>query len=148
MTLKKVRVMSSVILRRRRQRNPLKPLESLLLYRFRVHYSMMMKSPTLISLSTMVFPTLLSLRVFRLVHLMPFLTGGSGGGKQVRRRPPSWKRKAQARKSALSTPAVSSTPKEIGGKRKPDSINSSPAKKFSVPSTNSVASSLKPLLLQ
>lgn len=74
--------------------------------------------------------------------------GSGGGGKKARRRPPSWKRKVQAGKKSLDTLAALSTPKENGGKRKPDPLSLSPAKKLSVPSTVSVASILKPLLPQ
>ncbi|XP_018460757.2 uncharacterized protein LOC108831734 [Raphanus sativus] len=74
--------------------------------------------------------------------------GGSKEGKQARRRPPSWKRKSQTGKSSLNSSGTPFALKEISGKRKPESVNQSPAKKPSVPSTNTVASSVKPLQFQ
>lgn len=78
-------------------------------------------------------------------------SGDSCAPKHQRRRPPSWKRKAQASKQPLSSNLASeatTTPLETGGKRKPDASAMSPAKKLSTPKTTSVASSLKPLLPQ
>ncbi|XP_009138088.1 uncharacterized protein LOC103862131 [Brassica rapa] len=78
-------------------------------------------------------------------------SGDSITPKQQRRRPPSWKRKAQAGKGASPSNRISksSAPQlESSGKRKTDAISMSPSKKLSTPTTNSVASSLKPLLPQ
>lgn len=75
-------------------------------------------------------------------------SGDSSFPKQQRRRPPSWKRKAQASKGLYSSNLAikaTETPLETGGKRKPDASSLSPTKKLSTPKTISVASSLKPL---
>lgn len=77
--------------------------------------------------------------------------GDSNGVKGARRRPPSWKRKAQAGKSsAKASPSseITMPPLESGGKRKPETVSMSPSKKSSTPTSISVASSLKPLLPQ
>lgn len=75
-------------------------------------------------------------------------SGDSNAPKQQRRRPPSWKRKAQACKGASPSNRISKStapPLESSGKRKTDAISMSPSKKLSTPTTNTVASSLKPL---
>ncbi|KAL0694839.1 hypothetical protein Bca4012_062019 [Brassica carinata] len=77
--------------------------------------------------------------------------GDSSGAKVPRRRPPSWKRKAQAGKASakVSPPSeLAPPPLESGGKRKPEMVSMSPSKKLTTPSSNSVASGLKPLLPQ
>lgn len=77
--------------------------------------------------------------------------GDSNGVKGARRRPPSWKRKAQAGKSsakAFPSSEITMPPLESGGKRKPETVSMSPSKKSSTPTSISVASSLKPLLPQ
>ncbi|KAJ4901649.1 hypothetical protein Rs2_15600 [Raphanus sativus] len=77
--------------------------------------------------------------------------GDSKVVKVARRRPPSWKRKAQALKSTIritSTSDQALIPPESGSKRKTESAPMSPSKKSSTPTTNSVASGLKPLHIQ
>ncbi|KAF3569394.1 hypothetical protein DY000_02018975 [Brassica cretica] len=64
--------------------------------------------------------------------------------KAARRRPPSWNTST----NDVSTPKPAQPPVESGGKRKPEISSMSPSKKLSTLSTNSVASSLKPLLPQ
>uniref|UniRef100_A0A0D3DLT6 Cupin type-1 domain-containing protein n=1 Tax=Brassica oleracea var. oleracea TaxID=109376 RepID=A0A0D3DLT6_BRAOL len=61
--------------------------------------------------------------------------GDSNGVKGARRRPPSWKRKAQAGKSsAKASPSseITMPPLESGGKRKPETVSMSPSKKMFV----------------
>ncbi|XP_018435726.1 uncharacterized protein LOC108808018 [Raphanus sativus] len=77
--------------------------------------------------------------------------GDSKVVKVARRRPPSWKRKAQALKSTtriISPSDQAPIPPESGSKRKTESASMSPSKKSSTPTTNSVASGLKPLHIQ
>ncbi|KAG2320719.1 hypothetical protein Bca52824_013932 [Brassica carinata] len=73
--------------------------------------------------------------------------GDSDGVKSARRRPlleTSYSGKSSPKLAIASSLAI--PPLESGGKRKPDSVSMSPSKKPSTPSTNSVASGLKPLL--
>lgn len=77
--------------------------------------------------------------------------GDGKAAKVARRRPPSWKRKAQAGKASskiTSSSGHARTTFESSSKRKPDSVPMSPAKKILTPTNNSVASSLKSLLPQ
>ncbi|KAH0863030.1 hypothetical protein HID58_080241 [Brassica napus] len=64
--------------------------------------------------------------------------GDSNGVKGARRRPPSWKRKAQAGKSsakAFPSSEITMPPLESGGKRKPETVSMSPSKKSSTPTS-------------
>ncbi|KAJ4888770.1 Uncharacterized protein Rs2_28518 [Raphanus sativus] len=77
--------------------------------------------------------------------------GDGGGAKSARRRPPSWKHKAQAGKSSsrnLTPSDLTSPPLESGGKRKTETVNMSPSKKTLTLPSNTVASSYRPLLPQ
>ncbi|WZZ31713.1 hypothetical protein YC2023_015114 [Brassica napus] len=66
--------------------------------------------------------------------------GDSKVVKAVRRRPPCWKRKAQAEKAISkrnSSSELALTPMESGSKRKSDTVHMSLSKKVSIPTSNS-----------